>query len=222
MDKTALLIGATGLIGSHLLQILLAEPTYKKIIVFTRKSIQTTHPKLEEHVLDFDRLEDHFRTINIPIDDVFSCLGTTIKKARTKETMRKIDVDYPLKVAKWTKQLGANHFLLVSALNANAQSKIFYSKIKGELEEKVTRIGFQTVSIFRPSLLLGSRTEFRLGEKAGAMMYSLLPFLFIGSLKKYKAIAGETVALAMCKTANNPQKGIFVIPSHKIEERAKR
>ncbi|GAE34835.1 oxidoreductase [Halalkalibacter akibai] len=213
--KTALLIGATGLIGSDLLNLLLESPRYVKVVVLVRRPLDIKHEKLDERIIDFNNLENE--QINFQIDDVYSCLGTTIKRAKSKDLMRKVDVEYPLILANLTKKLGAKHFLLVSALGANAKSTIFYSRIKGELEEELQKIGFQTVSIFRPSLLLGNRQEFRLGEKTAELTFFLLPFLFKGPLKRYKAIHSQTVAMAMLKVSEKSQQGTFIYSSVDME-----
>lgn len=214
--KTALILGATGLIGNELLTILLEKPEYNKVVALVRKPLGMTHSKLEEKVINFDHLnEDIF---DRHIDDVYSCLGTTIKKAQSKEQMRTVDVLYPLTIAQLTKKIGAKQFLLVSSLNANAHSRIFYSKIKGELEEEIQKIGFESVSFFRPSLLLGKRKEFRLGEKSAEFLYSMLPFIFSGPLRPYKAIHSKTVAQAMFKVAQLKVDGVTIYPSNKIEE----
>jgi uncharacterized protein YbjT (DUF2867 family) len=215
-NKTALLIGATGLIGSELLKTLLNCKEYTKVIVLGRKSLVIDHLKLEEKIIDFNQL--HSLRIDSQIDDVFSCLGTTIKKAKTQQAMRKIDVEIPLQVAKLTKALGAKHFLFVSALNANSQSAIFYSRMKGELEDEVKTIGFPSVSIFRPSLLLGKRQEFRLGEKLAEIFFYVFPFIFAGPLKKYKAIKAQTIAAAMLNAAQLHYAGVYVYPSDHIEK----
>ncbi len=140
------------------------------------------------------------------------------KKTQSKKAMRKVDVIYPLTIAKLTKKMGAKQFLFVSSLNANAQSPIFYSRIKGELENDVRKICFDSVSIFRPSLLLGNREEFRLGEKSAEVLFSVFPFIFVGPLKKYKAIQSITVAHAMFKVAQLNVKRVMLYPSEKIEE----
>ncbi|MDE5414783.1 oxidoreductase [Alkalihalobacterium chitinilyticum] len=214
--KTALIVGATGLIGSELLQILLNQSEYKKVIAIVRKPLGFNHSKLEEKVIDFDRLDESI--INFEVDDVFSCLGTTIKKAKSQEVMRKVDVTYPLTIARLTKKMGAKQFLFVSSLSANAQASNFYLRIKGELEEEVSKIDFDSVTIFRPSLLMGKRDEFRLGERTAEVFYKALSVCFIGPLKKFKAIQGTTVANAMFKAAQLNHKGVTIYPSDEIQE----
>ncbi|MBP3952500.1 oxidoreductase [Bacillus suaedae] len=214
--KTALLIGATGLIGNELLKILLKNDAYQKITVIVRNPLGMTDPKLEEIVTDFDELDEAL--INFHVDDVFSCLGTTIKKAKSQEVMYKIDVTYPLKIAQLTRKVGARQFLFVSSPYANAKSRTFYTRIKGELEDEVMKIDFNSITIFRPSLLLGKRQEFRLGEHTAGVLFTALSFLFVGPLKKFSGIQGKTVAKAMDKAAQMNQEGVTIYELDQIEE----
>jgi len=214
--KSALIAGSTGLIGSELLQDLLEGKEYDKVVAIVRRPLGIHHPKLEEKLVDFDKLGEYNDIF--AVDDVFCCLGTTIKKAKTKEAMWKIDVDYPVAIAKLASSKGAKKFLLVSSMNADPNSPIFYSKMKGMLEEEIKRIPFESIAIFRPSLLLGERQEFRLGERTAAAIFTKVPFLFAGPFKKYKAIEGKTVASAMYKAAQQAKSGIIVYPSEQIQE----
>ncbi|MBS8266711.1 oxidoreductase [Mesobacillus boroniphilus] len=214
--KTALIAGATGLIGKELLQFLLNSNEYDKVIAIVRRPVELDHTKLDERVVDFEQLEQSKEIF--AVDDVFCCLGTTIKKAKTKEAMWKIDVDYPVEIARLASSQGARKFLLVSSMNADSNSPIFYSKMKGKLEEEIKQIPFETTAIFRPSLLLGNREEFRLGERAAAAIFTKVPFLFAGPLKKFKAIEGRTVASAMYRVAQKNIQGVTVYPSEQIHE----
>lgn len=214
--KTALIAGATGLVGNELLQFLLKEKEYEKVVALVRRPLAKNNPKLDEIIVDFDKLEDNRESF--AVDDVFCCLGTTIKKAKTKEAMWKIDVDYPVAIAKLASSQGAKKFMLVSSMNADPNSPIFYSKMKGKLEEAIKQIPFESTSIFRPSLLLGNRQEFRLGERAAAAIFKKMPFLFAGPLKKYRAIEGKTVASAMYKAAQENKPGITIYPSEQIQK----
>ncbi|ESU32254.1 hypothetical protein G3A_12380 [Bacillus sp. 17376] len=216
MGKKALIAGSTGLIGNELLQILLDSKEYDQVTAIVRRPLDVKHSKLVERVIDFDRLEEYIGLF--AVDDVFCCLGTTIKKAKTKEAMWKIDVDYPVSIAKLASSKGARKFLLVSSMNADPDSPIFYSKMKGKLEEEIKRIPFETTAIFRPSLLLGERDEFRLGERAAAAIFTKMPFLFAGPFKKYKAIEGKTVASAMYRVAQLDKTGFTIYPSEHIHE----
>lgn len=214
--KTALIAGATGLIGKELLQFLLNASEYEKVVAIVRRSVGIDHPKLEERIVDFDQLDQNNEIF--AVDDVFCALGTTIKKAKTKEAMWKIDVDYPVEIARLASSQEAKKFLLVSSMNADPDSPIFYPKMKGKLEEEIKQIPFETTAIFRPSLLLGERDEFRLGERAAAAIFTKLPFFFNGPFKKYRAIEGRTVASAMYHAAQKDTRGLTVYPSEKIEE----
>ncbi|WP_079505536.1 oxidoreductase [Mesobacillus jeotgali] len=214
--KTALIAGATGLIGKELLRILLDAKEYEKVTAIVRRSVEIEHPKLDERIVDFSQLKQSKKIF--AADDVFCCLGTTIKKAKTKEAMWKIDVEYPVEIARLASSQGAEKFLLVSSMNADPDSSIFYPKMKGKLEEEIKQIPFEMTAIFRPSLLLGDRDEFRLGEKTAAAVVTKIPFLFKGPLKKFKAIEGKTVAKAMYKIAQTNNSGLTIYPSEQIHE----
>ncbi|RSD26664.1 oxidoreductase [Mesobacillus subterraneus] len=214
--KTALIAGSTGLIGKELLHFLLNGSEYEKVIAIVRRPLENAHPKLEEKIVDFDRLDQYIESF--AVDDVFCCLGTTIKKAKTQEAMWKIDVDYPVAIARLASSQEAKRFLLVSSMNADPNSPIFYSKMKGKLEEEIKQIPFETTAIFRPSLLLGEREEFRFGEKAAAAIFTKVPFLFAGPFKKYRAIEGKTVASAMYRAAQLNRSGVTIYPSEQIQE----
>lgn len=214
-QRTALIAGASGLIGNHCLRFLLEDETYSSVVALVRKSLPVKHQKLRQHIVNFDKLED----ASVPeADDIFCCLGTTIKKAGSQTEFRKVDLDYPVRVAKLACQNGAKQFLIVTAIGANKSSLIFYNMVKGEVEEAVKKIPFQSVHIFRPSLLLGEREEKRAGEKAGTILFNLAAPLFIGPLKKYKAIEGRVVAGAMVQCAKKNAAGIHIHESNGIQK----
>lgn len=212
--KTAIIIGSTGLTGGYLLAELIANPTYSKIIVLVRKASQQNNPKIKELVVDFNKLSD-FKN-KIIGDDVYCTIGTTIKKAGSQEAFTKVDLEYPLSIAKIARENGANHFLLMSSLGANASSGNFYLKTKGTLENALRDLNFDSFSIFRPSILLGPRREFRLGEKIGIFFMQLFSFLLLGSLKKYRPIHVKQVAYAMVAAGEIGEKGIRVWESDGI------
>jgi uncharacterized protein YbjT (DUF2867 family) len=212
--RTALIVGATGLIGKSCLYELLENTSYTKVIALVRKPLAIKHHQLHQLVVNFDELDS--LTNELIADDVFCCLGTTIKVAGSQENFRKVDLEYPLKVAELTLQNGATQFLLVSAMGANTQSSIFYNKVKGEVEERIGALGFLSFHIFQPSLLLGARKEFRLGELIGKAIMKGLSFLFIGPIKKYKAIPGSTVAKAMVAIALQQKAGLYIFESDSI------
>ncbi|MFE8703090.1 oxidoreductase [Cytobacillus sp. FJAT-54145] len=215
-EKSALIAGATGLIGSSLLQNLLDGTEYEKVIAIVRSPLNISHPKLIEKIVDFNELETYKEVFEV--DDVFCCLGTTIKKAKTQENMFRIDVEYPLSIARLASERNAKQYFLVSSMGADPNSSIWYSKMKGTLEQELKKIPFETISIMRPSLLLGHRKEFRLGERVASVLSKPLSFLFLGPLKKYRAIEASTVALAMYKIAQSNKNGIKIYESEKIQK----
>jgi len=216
MSKTAIIAGATGLIGKELLDYLLADnEVYSKVIAITRKPLANEHLRLENIVTGFEKLEEVAEQLQG--DDVFCCLGTTMKKAGTKEKFRKVDFEYPLKLAEITKANGASQFSLISALGADKSSSVFYNQVKGEIEEAIANIGFETFHIFRPSLLMGKRNEDRVGEDAAKTIFKIFGFLFVGPLKKYKAIKFDKVARAMHNIAQTDDKGKYVHESLELQ-----
>lgn len=211
--KTAIVAGATGAIGKALLYQLIEDNRYLKIIALSRKPITVKHHKLSNVIVDFDKLQ---LTHEHGADDVFCCLGTTIKQAGSQEAFYKIDHDCVVNFAKQCKQLGATQFILVTAMGANADAAIFYNKVKGETELSVANVGFKTFITVRPSLLLTKRNEFRLGEAIMQPVMRLLQFVFVGPLKQYKAIKVETVAAAMRYYANTNLTGKHVFLNDKL------
>ena len=214
--KTALIIGGTGLIGSQLLELLLKSQEYEKVIAFVKRDIGIQHLKLEQYVIDFDIPETYKELVKG--DDFFCTIGTTIKTAGSQDTFRKVDFVYPKEFATIALQNKVKQFFLISSLDANSNSSNFYLKTKGEIEDFLKQCSFENTVILRPSLLLGNRKEFRLGEKIGAFFMKLFSFLFVGNLKKYKAIQSEAVAKAMFNIAQNNYKGFHIIESDKIQE----
>ena len=214
--KTALMIGSTGLIGSQLLELLLESKEYEKVITFVKRDSGIQNRKLKQHIIDFDKPETYQ---NLVIGDDFFCtIGTTIKKAGSQEAFRKVDFEYPKQFATIASQNKVNQFIIVSSLGANATSSNFYLETKGEIQNFLKDCNLESVSIFQPSLLLGNRTEFRLGEKIGTFFMKLISFLLIGNLEKYKPIESKTVAKALFKIAQQNKKGFHVIESDIIQE----
>jgi len=214
--KTALIIGSTGLIGSQLLELLLDSEEYATVITFAKRDSGIQHPKLKQHIIDFDKPET-YKEIVVG-DDFFCTIGTTIKKAGSQEAFRKVDFEYPKQFAILALQNKVKQFLIVSSLGADANSGNFYLKTKGEIQDFLKECDFESVSVFQPSLLLGDRKEFRLGEKIGAFFMKFFSFLLIGNLKKYKAIQSAAVAKAMFIIAQKNYKGFHIIESDRIQE----
>lgn len=214
--KTALIIGSTGLIGSELLNLLLESSHYAKIITFVKRDTGIKHPKLTQHIIDFDKPETYKELV--VGDDFFCTIGTTIKKAGSKKDFRKVDFEYPRQFAAFALQNKVQKYLIISSLSADANSGNFYLKTKGEIQDFLNDCNFESVAVLQPSLLLGDRTEFRLGEKVGAFFMKTLSFLFLGNLKKYKPIEGKTVAKALLKIAQKNDTGFKIYESDAIQK----
>ena len=206
--KTALLFGATGLVGSHILNLLIINNNYSKIKVFVRSSIELNDPKIEIIQTDFKNLENHRE--DIKGDDCFFCIGTTKKNSPDKNEYKRVELELPKQVAQIAKSNLVNSFVFVSSGYADPKSSGDYLKFKGLVEEELKRLNFSKLGIMRPSFLLGNRQEKRVGEKIGIFVFKLLSPLFLGPLKKMKPIHSATVAKAMIRTANEKlEKKVF-------------
>ncbi len=212
MGKVALVAGATGLVGGQLLDLLLKDSYYEKVIAISRKPLALQNEKLVNVVSELNHIQEH--KSQLKADDVFCCLGTTIKKAKTKEAFRAVDYDAPLALAELSKELGATQYLTVSALGANKDSGIFYNQVKGQVEEAIGKVGFKSYHIFRPSLLVGPRAEHRSGEDAAKTFYKIFGWLIP---LKYQAIESVRVARAMLALAMQQQAGNFIHESKDIQ-----
>ncbi|MCI0706669.1 MAG: oxidoreductase [Ignavibacteriae bacterium] len=212
-SKSALVFGATGLVGSHCASQLLASNDYSSIVVFTRSPLPLSHPKLTKHLIDFNKLDDSL----IRGDDLFCCLGTTMRKAGSPEAFEKVDFTYPLEIARAASASGVKQFLLVTSVGSDPSSANFYLKTKGRVEEAIKPLRFQSLLIFRPSFLMGNREEFRLGERIGITTMRALTAAPIDALKKYRPIAASIVASAMIAAAQHGQEGIRVFESDEIQ-----
>ena len=199
--KIAIVVGTTGLVGKALCHQLVNDERYAKIILLVRKSQQLSNPKIEERIIDFNQLE-------IKGDELYCCLGTTIKVAGSKEAFYKVDFEYVLQIAKMALRSSVKKIAVVSAMGANKQSSVFYNKVKGEMEEAIAKLDFQHAVIVRPSMLLGNRSEFRLGELIGKKIMSLFSFLIPSN---YKAIQDYQVARAMVTQMNSATQGFKII-----------
>jgi len=214
--KKALIIGATGLIGNELVKLVSQSDYYEQIYLLVRRKTGFESDKVVEILADFDNLEESLKSIQA--DDVYNCLGTTMKKAGSKEEFHKVDFSYPIKIARIMKKNGSETFLNVSALGASKSSVIFYNRVKGELEDALSKVEFKSLVIFRPSLLLGNRNEKRAGEDIAKKTYKVLDKIFIGPLKKYSGIEGRTIALAMFEMAKRKPEGLTILESDKIKK----
>ncbi len=206
--KTAIILGATGLTGSYLLNMLLDSYKYNKIIVFTRRSLEIDNEKLEEIICDLTKLEkvkDKFFA-----DEVYVCIGTTRSKTPNKDEYYKIDYGIPVSSAKLSSENNIKSFSVISSIGANKCSNIFYSRTKGEMENKVLEYDIENILIHRPSLIIGNRKDNRLGEKIAYLLFKLLNIFLIRSLKKYRYINGENLAKKIFESAQK-EKGKKII-----------
>lgn len=208
--RRALLLGATGLVGRELLDLLLHDAAISAVRVIARRATGAQSPKLEEHVLDLDAMEQHRALFDV--DAIFCALGTTIKVAGSQDRFRMIDHGYPLTAARLGRERNAQHFLLVSALGADPHSRVFYNRVKGEVERDLLALGYPRTTIARPSLLLGDRTEFRLGERIFAHAGWLMP-------PAYKPIAARDVARALIRAAHTQEAPVAILESKAMRTR---
>jgi uncharacterized protein YbjT (DUF2867 family) len=207
MNRIALVIGSTGLVGRELVGQLLADPHYTEVHCFTRRTSGLVHPNLTEHVVDFDNPEKWSALLKG--DVLFSCMGTTLKTAGSKEVQWKIDYDYQYNAALMASNNKVPVYVLISAAGANANSRMFYNRMKGELENAVAKLSFSNVRILRPSFLDGQRVESRPGEKIGIAVARI--FRFIPGLREYRPVRAEIVAKAMeCASRKDPEKRLLI------------
>ncbi|MFK7973191.1 MAG: NAD(P)H-binding protein [Bacteroidia bacterium] len=202
MGFTALIIGATGLVGSSLLEQLISDAQFSAIHSFGRRDPEQADAKHKEHLVDFDKPDSWKEALHG--DVLFSALGTTIKQAGSKEVQYKIDFTYQYQTAINAAENGVKHYVLISSAGASTQSNVFYSKMKGELEEAIIKLPFEKITILQPSLLTGPRKEFRLGERLSYWL--LLPLSLLPFIKKYRPIPANTVARAMINAVLYPSK----------------
>lgn len=218
--KTAVLLGATGLTGSHLLQLLLEDDRYAKVRAIVRKPLQQAHPKLEVKVIDF-RNKAAFREAIGTGDIIFCCIGTTMKNVKGDKTLyRQIDYDIAVHAAEYGAESGFSDYLLISAIGANANSSNFYVRLKGETENAVRAFPYKTVYIFRPSLLMGDRKESRTAEKIFQAIMPAFSFLLTGRLQKYRPVHIATLAKAMLNAPFTNHKGVHTEEYQQIKNLA--
>ncbi|WP_114939603.1 oxidoreductase [Mucilaginibacter endophyticus] len=216
MAKKAVIAGSSGLIGSHLLQILLEQAYYDEVLILVRKKLPVQHHKLTQLVIDFEQPETYQQELTGHA--LFCCLGSTKKKTPDLTIYRKIDHDYPLLLAQLAKQNGIEQYHLVSSIGADINGVNFYTKTKGETEADISAVGIPAVHIYRPSFLAGDRQESRPMEKfVNGLMKVVNPLLFV-SWKKYRSIAASTVATAMYQQSIKNATGVFIYESDKIKQ----
>jgi uncharacterized protein YbjT (DUF2867 family) len=214
MSNKAIIAGASGLIGSKLLNILLQQPNYDEILILVRKELPIADKKLVQLVVDFEKLDEYARAITGHA--AFCCLGSTKKKTPDLVEYRKIDHDYPLKLAQLAMQNGIEQYHLVSAIGANSKSSNFYTKMKGETEEDIQKVGLKCLHIYQPSVLTGGRKESRPAERFAIGLMKVIDPILISGLKKYRSIPAETVAQAMFNESKKKEEGVFIHSSDKI------
>ncbi|HEC59282.1 MAG TPA: NAD-dependent epimerase/dehydratase family protein [Methylophaga sp.] len=208
-----LLVGATGLVGSHVLKLALNDQRISRVVVLSRSAITKieTDPKLDIIQVDFDDLPSSAEWWQV--DSVICTLGTTMRKAKTKTQFRRVDYDYPLAVATIAKQQGASSFVLNSSMGANPSSRLFYNQVKGDIEAAITKINYQSLTILRPGLIEGQRNEKRLGEQ---IMINFLK-VFSGLLpKSMQPNLAQNIAQQMIEAAIEQKKGITFIRSKQL------
>lgn len=216
MGKSAVIFGATGLVGRQVLRLLIDSDEFKKVTIVVRKPFQFQHSKLTQLVSDFSSVESLKNELQS--DVFFCCLGTTRRKTPDLKEYYQIDHDYPLKAAQIAKELNVEQFHLVSALGANAESKIFYSRTKGEVENDIIDLQLPATYVYRPSLLVGQRKETRRGEKIGAWLLKILNPLLIGKAKHWRSIKATQVAYRMYHNSLKPKPGVHILLSEDIKK----
>lgn len=220
-QQTAVVIGATGLIGQVVVEILLKDPSFNKVRILVRAKTGLTNPKLEEKIVDFNDMDDFSKKFGKG-DVIFSCVGTTQKKVQgDKAAYKKVDFDIPVNAAKIGIENGFKKFMLVSSVGADENSKNFYLKLKGETENSLKAFPFESIGFFQPSILLGERNEYRSGEQFAKKLMRVFSKLLIGSYKKYRAIDAIDVASAMINESKRHNPGVHFFEYERIMQAAK-
>lgn len=212
--KTALIVGATGLVGKQIINSLITDDRYDKILVLSRRELRMGHPKIFTKLINFDQLEE--LTLDEKVDECYCALGTTQKKSG-KEGLQKVDYEYVLKTAQLCVRKKISKFAVVSSQGANYNSSFFYMRTKGQMEEAVKKVGIESVYIVRPSLITGDREEFRFAEELAYYTMKVINPLLNGKAKKYRSVAGTQIARCMVDLLQNPEKGNFTIESDVIQ-----
>lgn len=219
MPKTAIILGASGATGGEVLRLLLNDSRYEKVKLFSRSSINKTHTKIEEYLVDLFELEKHIA--DFTADEVYCCIGTTKSKTPDKNTYQKIDYGIPVTAAALAHINKIPVFIVISALGANSDSRIFYNRTKGEMQEDVLGANIPKTHILQPSLIEAERKENRIMENIAACVMRFLNPLLFGGMAKYRSIKADTIAKAMLWLANNAYEAIF-IPSDEIARLGKK
>jgi len=208
MPRTAVVAGATGMVGALLLRQLATSNDYAEVRVLGRRAPAQAHPKFRFIETDFGDLDKHAAAL--AADDVFCCLGTTLRKAGSQPAFERVDFHMVVDLARAAHKAGAKRFLVVSAVGASEKAAAFYSRVKGRMEQAVAAVGFEAVHIVRPSLLLGERVERRPAERFSQLVAPLLSPLLAGPLAKYRAVDGDEVATALMQLARRADTGVHV------------
>lgn len=216
MKKTAIILGATGLTGEILLHKLIKDDRYDTIKLFSRSRIEGLPNKVIQFIGDLLALEDFKK--DFTADEIYCCIGTTLKKTPNKSVYKQIDFGIPTTAARLSKENNISTFLVISAMGANKKSNVFYNKTKGEMEQGILQQNIKNTFILRPSLIGGKRKERRILEKIGLLVFKIIQPLFIGNLKKYRIIDAESIAQAMLNLANNKSNTAVIITSNDIEK----
>jgi uncharacterized protein YbjT (DUF2867 family) len=212
--KKVIVAGSSGLVGKEVVKQLISDPSCKEIILLVRNNLEIKHPKIKEILFDFTSLE--YEIENLEADSMIICIGTTMKKAQTKERFKEVDLNIPVKLARLAIKLNVQNVAIISAMGADSKSSFFYNRVKGEMETQLITLNIKNLTIVRPSLLIGDRNEFRFGERFAEKVYTALPFIFP---KKYKPIDASSVARAMIKASFSfSDKEVNIIENSAIYE----
>lgn len=217
MNNSALILGASGLVGNFCLNILLDSPDYTQVTIIVRKALDNSHEKLKQVICtDFSKLSE--LTSEFKVDHVFCCIGTTIKTAGSKAAFSAIDLDIPVLAAQLSALQGARHFAVVSAAGANAESRNFYLRTKGLMEEGVKQTALHTIHIFRPGLILGERKEYRGPEKTAQSIMPFIDKFLFGKYKEYRSFAASDIAQSMVNAAKKEETGVKIFTFEEMKK----
>jgi uncharacterized protein YbjT (DUF2867 family) len=208
MQKSVVILGATGLVGSALVEELIQDPQVSEIRILTRRPLAVKHPKLQIFETDLSN-PDHLAFEGVAA--LYCCIGTTRKKTPDLTHYRAIDYGMTLAAAQAAKNAGATEVHLISAIGADTQSKIFYSRLKGEIERDLLKMNFERTLIYQPSILIGARPESRIGEKIGQILSPFFDLLLFGSLQKYHSISAKKLAVSVRQHSFQKQKGAQIL-----------